>query len=59
MKVAAWLDAGVAILQRDARLYFSYRTRVVSQLLQTLVSLTLFYYVSRLVRVPAFGTPDR
>lgn len=53
------MDAVAAMFQRDLRLYFSYRSRVLSQILQTVFSLTLFYYVSRLVRVPEFGTSDR
>jgi ABC-2 type transport system permease protein len=50
--------AFLAVLRRDLLVYLSYRTRLVSQLLTSLFSLTLFYYVSRLVHVSGFGTPD-
>jgi ABC-2 type transport system permease protein len=46
------------VLARDLRVYVSYRTRLVSQLLTSLFSLTLFYYVSRLVNVSGFDSPD-
>lgn len=46
-----------AILGRDLRVYLSYRTRLVSQLLTSVFSLTLFYYVSRLVHVSGFPSP--
>lgn len=45
-----------AILRRDLHIYLSYRTRLVSQLLTSLFSLTLFYYVSKLVHVPGFDS---
>jgi ABC-2 type transport system permease protein len=50
--------AFVAVMRRDLRIYLSYRTRLVSQLLTSLLSLTLFYYVSRLVHVSGFGSHD-
>jgi ABC-2 type transport system permease protein len=46
--------AFLAVLRRDLSVYLSYRTRLVSQLLTALFSLTLFYYVSRLVHVSGF-----
>ena len=46
--------AFLAVLRRDLHVYLSYRTRLVSQLLTALFSLTLFYYVSRLVHVSGF-----
>jgi ABC-2 type transport system permease protein len=45
------LRAFGAVMRRDMHVYLSYRTRLVSQLLTALFSLTLFYYVSRLVHV--------
>jgi ABC-2 type transport system permease protein len=45
-----------AILRRDLHIYLSYRTRLVSQVLTSLFSLTLFYYVSQLVHVPGFDS---
>jgi ABC-2 type transport system permease protein len=52
------LTAAGAILKRDFLLFKSYRTRPFSILISTAVSLTVFYYVSRLVRSPAVGSPD-
>jgi ABC-2 type transport system permease protein len=52
------LSAAGAIFKRDLLLFASYRTRPFSTLFSSVVSLTLFYYVSRLVRSPAVGTPD-
>ena len=44
-------------MRRDLHVYLSYRTRLVSQLLTAVFSLTLFYYVSRLVHVSGFAHP--
>jgi ABC-2 type transport system permease protein len=49
--------AFLAVMERDLRIYLSYRTRLVSQALTALFSLTLFYYVSRLVHVRGFPSP--
>lgn len=46
-----------AVMHRDLRVYLSYRTRVVSQVLTSVFSLTLFYYVSQLVHVSGFPSP--
>jgi ABC-2 type transport system permease protein len=53
----ATLRAFRAVLDRDLVVYVSYRSRLVSQLLTSIFSLTLFYYVSRLVHVSGFATP--
>src|SRR3954451_8969346 len=53
-----YLHAAAGIVQRDAAVFASYRLRVVTQLLGSLLSLTIFFYVSRLVRVSQFPTPD-
>jgi hypothetical protein len=45
-----------AVLRRDLHVYLSYRTHLVSQLLASVFSLTLSYYVSRLVHVRGFGS---
>lgn len=50
--------AFLAVMRRDLYVYMSYRTRIVSQLLTALFSLTLFYYVSKLVHVSGFGSPQ-
>jgi ABC-2 type transport system permease protein len=52
------LDAGFAVVKRDFRMMTSYRFRFVSTLFGAFFSLTLFYYISRLVRVEAFASPD-
>jgi ABC-2 type transport system permease protein len=56
--IPALLTAAGAIFKRDLLLFRSYRTRPISLLISTAVSLTVFYYVSRLVRSPAVGSPD-
>jgi ABC-2 type transport system permease protein len=48
-----------AVLRRDLSIYLSYRMRFLSQAASTLFSLVLFYYVSRLVHVRGFGSPDK
>jgi len=53
------LSAFFAVVRRDFHIFLSYRTRLVSQILTSVFSLTLFYYVSRLVHVDGFTTPDR
>jgi ABC-2 type transport system permease protein len=52
----SWL-AFRAVLLRDLSVYLTYRTRLVSQALTAVFSLTLFYYVSRLVHVSGFANP--
>ncbi len=53
---AQWL-AFAAVMRRDLTVYLTYRTRLVSQALTAIFSLTLFYYVSRLVHVSGFASP--
>jgi ABC-2 type transport system permease protein len=50
--------AAGAICKRDLLIFASYRTRVFTTFFTTAVSLTLFYYVSRLVSSPRVGSPD-
>jgi len=45
------------VLARDLRVYLSYRSRLASQALTSVFSLTLFYYVSQLVHVSGFSSP--
>jgi ABC-2 type transport system permease protein len=47
-------DAALGVVRRDALLFWSYRTRAVSQTLAVFFSLTVFYYVSKLVSVQEF-----
>jgi ABC-2 type transport system permease protein len=55
--ITAW-HGFVAVMRRDLIIYMSYRTRLVSQALTSVFSLTLFYYVSRLVHVSGFTSPS-
>lgn len=59
MKSAVALaSAAGAICKRDFLLFTSYRSRAFSTLFNSAVSLTLFYYVSRLVHARVVGSPD-
>jgi ABC-2 type transport system permease protein len=51
-------SAAGAICKRDFLVFASYRTRFFTMFFTTAVSLTLFYYVSRLVSSPETGSPD-
>jgi ABC-2 type transport system permease protein len=51
-------DAMIGVVRRDAMLFWSYRTRAVSQTLAVFFSLTVFYYVSKLVGVREFRSTD-
>jgi ABC-2 type transport system permease protein len=55
--IRAHLSAAGAVLQRDFSIFISYRWRTVSLMMGSVFSLTLFYYVSRLVQVSSFPTP--
>lgn len=48
----------LAVMRRDFRIALSYRFRFFGGILTAFFSLTLFYYVSRLVRVEQFSSPD-
>ena len=52
------VDAGLAIVRRDALVYLSYGNRLVSQVVVSFLGLVLFYHLSRLVQVRRFPTPD-
>ena len=52
------LAAAAGIFRRDATVYLSYRWRLGTQYLGVLFSLAVFYYISRLVRVGEFPSPD-
>jgi ABC-2 type transport system permease protein len=56
--MAETLTAAAGMIKRDFLIYMSYRTRFVSQMLSLFFTLTLFYYVSRLVTVGSFQSPD-
>jgi ABC-2 type transport system permease protein len=48
----------VAVVERDLRIFASYKLRPLTLLVGPLTTVTLFYYVSRLVKVPALGSSD-
>jgi ABC-2 type transport system permease protein len=51
-------SAAVGIVRRDLAIFVSYRLRFASQVASTGFSLLLLYYVSKLVRVDMFASPD-
>lgn len=56
--VAAYARATGGVVRRDAALFFSYRTRLITQTGSALFTLALFYFVSRLITVGRFSSPD-
>jgi len=56
--VKGMASAGFAVVQRDFRIFVSYRLRALTMLLSAFFSLTLFYYISRLVSFRQFDSPD-
>ncbi len=56
--VRAYLVAAGAVVLRDVRTALSYRFAFVAQFLGVFFAVTLFFYVSRLVQVGAFDSPD-
>jgi ABC-2 type transport system permease protein len=57
-RIAPHFAATVAVVRRDLQIALSYRIPFVTTLLSAFFSLTLFYYLSRLVKVSAFQSPD-
>lgn len=53
--VAPYLGAVLATMKRDALIFVSYRLRIFSQAMAMLFSLTIFYYVGKLVPPGAIG----
>jgi ABC-2 type transport system permease protein len=54
--VAQYADAIFGTVKRDALIFFSYRFRVVTQILTMLFTLTMFFYIAKLVRPDAVGS---
>jgi ABC-2 type transport system permease protein len=48
--------ATLAVVRRDAQIFLSYRTRVLSQLANAVFTLTLFHFLAQLVRVDTFDS---
>jgi ABC-2 type transport system permease protein len=57
-RLALYAGAAGGVFRRDVALFLSYRMRFVTTIFATVVTLTLFYYVSRLVHSDRFGSPD-
>jgi ABC-2 type transport system permease protein len=58
-RVAAYAGAAAGVVQRDAVIFTTYRFTFFTQLASTLFSIVLFYYISRLVTVGEFSSPDQ
>jgi ABC-2 type transport system permease protein len=56
-QVRLWGDAMWGIMRRDAILFVSYRTQLVSQFLGPLFMIAVFYYISRLLTVRTIHSP--
>jgi ABC-2 type transport system permease protein len=54
----AIVSAAMAVCKRDFVLFASYRSRFVTTFVTSAVSLTVFFYISRLVRSSKIGSPD-
>jgi ABC-2 type transport system permease protein len=57
--MSAYASAAFAIARRDLAMFVSYRMRFVTTIVSLIVSMTLFYYVSRLVRAESVGSSDQ
>lgn len=51
-------SGALGVLRRDWQLFTSYRTGFAMRMLSMLLTLTVFYYISRLVTVGSFRSPD-
>lgn len=56
--VVAYAGALRGVVTRDLRIFVSYRARAFTQLFGLILTMTIFYYVSRLVNVEQFKTAD-
>jgi ABC-2 type transport system permease protein len=52
------LQAALGVLKRDCLLFLSYRMAFITQTLSLFFTLTLFHFISRLVTIGAFSSPD-
>jgi ABC-2 type transport system permease protein len=55
--VRSWIDAMWGIVHRDAVVFVTYRTQLVSQVLGPLFSIAIFYYISHMLKVQTFHSP--
>ena len=56
--VRAHLAAIAAIVRRDATIRLSYRGALITENVGIIFTLAVFYYISKLVKVPQFGSRD-
>jgi ABC-2 type transport system permease protein len=56
---ATYIDAVWATVKRDTAVFVSYRFRFVSQIATMLLTMTMFYYISKLVRPGVVGPEGR
>jgi ABC-2 type transport system permease protein len=56
--VSAYAAAGAGIFRRDASIRWTYRGSLVSENAGIIFTLALFYYLSKLIRVAPFHTPE-
>jgi ABC-2 type transport system permease protein len=52
------LGAALAMLRRDAAMFLTYRSRVVTTIFSALFSVVLFHFISRLIHARSVGSPD-
>lgn len=53
-----WIAGAIAVVRRDWLIFVSYRTQVLSRSANAMLSVLLFYYISRLVTTGEFSSPD-
>jgi ABC-type polysaccharide/polyol phosphate export permease len=58
MNLRVYAAAAAGIFRRDLTVYVTYRWRLATQYIGVLFSLAIFYYISRLVQVGQFSSPD-
>jgi ABC-2 type transport system permease protein len=58
-RLRRWIDASAGIVRRDAAIRLSYRGSFVSENVGVVVTLAVFYFLSKLVHVGAFQTPSQ
>ena len=51
-------EAALAIFRRDLQIFLSYRGQAVSHAFSAAFSIALFYYISRLLQIRDFESPD-
>jgi ABC-2 type transport system permease protein len=57
-KARAYGAAMIAVMERDLRIFLSYRFRPITLIVGPVTTVTVFYYISRLVTVRSVGAAD-